>query len=65
LLDADQYCHVHNLHINKNVIQLQVVSRMRRFLLLTVSLYWPVIYGKSVFASEIPRGVMLSNSCAA
>jgi len=38
---------------------------MRRFLLLTVCLYWPVIYGKAVFASEIHRGVMLNNSCTA
>jgi len=38
---------------------------MRRFLLLTVFLCWPVIHGKAVFASEITRGVMLSNSCAA
>ena len=38
---------------------------MYRILLLTIILCGPVIYGDTVFAGEISRGVMLSNSCAA
>jgi len=38
---------------------------MQRFLLLTVLLFCSVVYASEGLATEITRGVMLSNSCAA
>ncbi len=38
---------------------------MQRFLLLTVFLLSSVVYTNEVLATDITRGVMLSNSCAA
>lgn len=38
---------------------------MRRFLILTVLLFLSAVHASEVLATEITRGVMLSNSCAA
>ena len=38
---------------------------MRRFILLTTFLFYSVTYSNGLLATEITRGIMLSNSCAA